>query len=97
MIVIDDGSEYCEIEGQKVDKKVDFPIKLGKNRQELHTKKVVRPKVNEKILAVGDGFEYCETGGIKMENKDQDGIKRSNEKPLRIKNMITVEDGKGWK
>ena len=37
-----------------------------------------------------------------MENKDQGGIKRSNEKPLRIKKMITVEDGsaickKGWK
>ena len=40
MIVIDDGSEYCEIEGQKVDKKVDFPKELGKNRQELHRKKV---------------------------------------------------------
>ena len=40
MIVIDDGCEYCEIEGQKVDKKVDFSIELGKNRQELHRKKV---------------------------------------------------------
>ena len=26
MLVIDDGSKYCEIEGQKVDKKVDSPI-----------------------------------------------------------------------
>ena len=30
MLVIDDGSKYCEIEGQKVDKKVDSPI-VGKN------------------------------------------------------------------
>ena len=57
MIVIDDGSEYCEIEGQKVDKKVDFPKELGKNRQELHRKKVVRPKGNEKIIAVDDGLD----------------------------------------
>ena len=63
MIVIDDGSEYCEIEGQKVNKKVDFAIELGKNRQKLHRKKAVRPKENEKIIAVDDGFEYCETGG----------------------------------
>ena len=40
MIVIDDVSDYCEIEGLKVDKKVDFPIEFGKNRQELHRKKV---------------------------------------------------------
>ena len=37
-----------------------------------------------------------------MENKDQGGIKRSNERPLRIKKMITAEDGsavceRGWK
>ena len=69
MIVIDDGSEYCKIEGQKKDKKLDFPIELGKNRQELHRKKVVRSKGNEKMIAVDDGFEYCETGGRKMENK----------------------------
>ena len=102
MIVIDDGSEYCEIEGQKKDKKLDFPIELGKNRQELHRKKVVRSKGNEKMIAVDDGFEYCETGGRKMENKDEGGIKRSNEKPLRIKKMITVENDsaiceEGWK
>ena len=102
MIVIDDGSEYCEIEGQKKDKKLDFPIELGKNRQELHRKKVIRSKGNEKMIAVDDDFEYCETGGRKMENKDESGIKRSNEKPLRIKKMITVEDDsviceEGWK
>ena len=102
MIVIDDSSEYFEIEGQKVDKKVDFPIEWSKDREELHRKKVARPKGNEKITAVDDGFEYCETGGRKMENKDQGGIEGSNEKPLRIKKMITVEDGsavceKGWK
>ena len=28
-----------------------------------------------------------------MENKDQGGIKRSKEKPLRIKKLITTEDG----
>ena len=28
-----------------------------------------------------------------MENKDQGGIEGSNEKPLRIKKMITAEDG----
>ena len=39
MIVIDNGTEYCEI-GQKVDKKKDFPIELGKNTQELHRKKL---------------------------------------------------------
>ena len=37
-----------------------------------------------------------------MENNDQGGIKRSNEKPLRIKKLISVEDGsaiceKKWK
>ena len=62
MIVIDDGSEHCEIECQKVDKKADSPIELGKNRQ-LHREKVVRPKENEKIITVDDGFEYCETEG----------------------------------
>ena len=77
----------------KVDKKIDFPIELGKNREELYRKKVVRPKGNEKIIAVDDGFEYSETEGRKMEHKDQGGIKRSNEKPLRIKKMITVADG----
>ena len=87
MIVIGDGSEYCEIEGQKVDKKVDSPIELGKSRQELHREKVVRTNGKEKVIAVDDGFENCETEGRKMENKDQGGIKRNNEKPLRIKKM----------
>ena len=37
-----------------------------------------------------------------MENKDQGGIKRSNERPLKIKKMIPAEDGsaiceRGWK
>ena len=77
MIVIDDDSEYCEIESQKVDKKVDSPTELWKSSQELHREKVVRPKGNEKIIAVGDGFEYCETGGRKMGHKDQGGINRS--------------------
>ena len=93
MIVIDDGSEYCEIEGQKVDKKVDSPIELGKSRQELHREKVVRTNGKEKIIAVDDGFENCETEGRKMENKDQGGIKRSKEKPLRTKKLITTVDG----
>ena len=62
MIVVDDGSEDCEIECQKVDKKVDPPIELGKSRQ-LQREKVVRPKENEKIITVDDGFEYCETEG----------------------------------
>ena len=77
MTVMDDGSEYCEIESQKVDKKVESPIELGKTRQELHREEVVSPKGNENIIAVDDGFEYCETEGRKMENKDQGGIKRS--------------------
>ena len=93
MTVMDDGSEYCEIESQKVDKKVESPIELGKTRQELHREEVVSPKGNENIIAVDDGFEYCETEGRKMENKDQGGIKRSKEKPLRIKELITTEDG----
>ena len=50
MIVIDDGSEYYEIEGQKVDEKVDFPIELQKSGQELPIEKVVRPKGNEKMV-----------------------------------------------
>ena len=102
MIVIDDGSGYCEIESQKVDKKIDSPIELGKSSQELHREKVVRPKGNENIIAAGDGFEYCETGGRKMGHKDQGGINRSKEKPLKTKKMITVEDDaaiceKRWK
>ena len=31
MIVICDGSEYCEIEGQKIEEKVDFSIELEKS------------------------------------------------------------------
>ena len=46
MIVIDDGSEYCEIEGQKVDQKVDFPIELEMSGEELLREKLVRPKGN---------------------------------------------------
>ena len=102
MIVLDDGSGPCEIEGQKLEEKVDSPIELGKSRQKLHREKVVRPKGNEKIIAVDDGFEYWKTEGRKMENNDQGGIKRSNDKPLRIKKLISVEDGsaiyeKKWK
>ena len=102
MIVLDDGSEFCEIEGQKLEEKVDSPIELGKSRQKLHREKVVSPKGNEKIIAVDDGFEYWKTEGRKMENNDQGGIKRSNNKPLRIKKLISVEDGsaiyeKKWK
>ena len=97
-----DNIEKEEKDSQKIEEKIDFSIQLEKSRQELHREKVVRPKGNEKIIAVDDGFECCETEGRKMENKDQGGIKRSNEKPLRIKKMITVEDGsaiceKRWK
>ena len=92
MIVIDDGSEYCEIEGQKVDQKVDFPIELEKSEQELPREKVVRPKGNEKMIVIDDGSEYCETEGRKMEDKGQGGIRRNKEKPGRIKKVITVED-----
>ena len=102
MIVIDDGSEYCEIEGQKVDEKVDFPIESEKNERELPREKVVRPKGNEKMIVIDDGSEYCETEGRKMEDKDQGGIGRNRKKPGRIKKVITVEDGpafckKKWK
>ena len=101
MIVIDDGSEYCEIEGQKVEK-VDFPIESEKNERELPREKIVRPKGNEKMIVIDDGSEYCETEGRKMEDKDQGGIGRNKEKPGRIKKVITVEDGpafceKKWK
>ena len=60
MIVIDGGYEYCEIEDQKVNKKVDFPKELGKNRQELHRKKVVSLKGNEKIIAVDDDLDVLD-------------------------------------
>ena len=93
MIVIDDGSEYCEIEGQKVDEKVDFPIESEKNERELPREKIVRPKGNEKMIVIDDGSEYCETEGRKMEDKDQGGIGRNKEKPGRIKKVITAEDG----
>ena len=102
MIVIDDGSEYCEIEGQKVDKKVDFHIGLEKSGQELPREKVVRPKGNGKMIVIDDGSEYCETESRKMEDKDQGRIRRNKEKPRRIKKVITAEDGpkmceKKWK
>ena len=102
MIVVDDGSEHCETEGQKVDEKVDFPIELEKSGEELPREKVVRSKGNEKVIVIADGSEYYETEGRKMENKNQGGIRRSKEKPGRIKKVITVEDGpkfceKKWK
>ena len=102
MIVIDDGSEYCEIKGQKVDEKVDFPIELEKSERELPREKVVRPKGIEKMIVIGAGSEYCEREGRKMEDKYQGGIGRNKEKPVRIKKVITVEDGpefceKKWK
>ena len=74
IIVIDDGSEYCEIDGQKVDEKVDFPIELEKSGEELPREKVVRPKGNEKMIVTDDGSEYYETEGRKMEDKNQGGI-----------------------
>ena len=43
-----------------VDKKVDFPKELGKNRQELHRKKVVSLKGNEKIIAVDDDLDVLD-------------------------------------
>ena len=94
--------EKEEKEDQKVEGKVDFSIELENSRQEMHKEKAVRSKGNEKIIVVNDGFEYCEIGGGKMDNKDQSGTKGSNEKTLRIKKMITVEDDsviceKGWK
>ena len=45
------------------------------------------------MLDVDDGSEYCETEGRKMEKKDQDKIRRSKEKPGRIKKVITVKEG----
>ena len=42
MIVIGDGSEYCEIEGQKVDRKVDSPIELGKRTAQRESCKAQR-------------------------------------------------------
>ena len=89
MIVIDDGSEYCEIESQKVDEKIDFPIELAKSG-ELPREKVVRSKGNEKMIVIDDGSEYCETEGRKMEDKNQAGIKRNKEKPGRNKKVIAV-------
>ena len=92
MIVIDNGSEYCKIESQKVGKKEDFPIELGKRRQELYRKKVVRPKGIEKVIVVDDSFGYCETEGKKMENKDQGGITEM----IAVENDPAVSE-KRWK
>ena len=102
MIVIDDGSKYCEIEGQKVDEKVNFPIELQKSGEVLPREKVVRPKENEGMIVKDYGSEYCETECIKMEDKIQEGIRRSKDKPGRIKKVTTVENGlkfckKKWK
>ena len=60
MIVIGDGSEYCETECQKVDEKVNFPIELEKSGQELPREKVVLLKGNEKMIVIDDGSEYCD-------------------------------------
>ena len=67
---------------QKIHEEVDFSIELEKSRQELPGEKVVRPKGNEKLIAIDDGSQYCETEGRKMEDKDQGGIKRSKEKSI---------------
>ena len=88
MIVIDVGTEYCEIEGQKVDEN-RFHIELEKSGQELPSEKVVRPKRNGKMIVIDVGTEYCETEGRKMEDKDQGGIRRNKKKRGRIKMVIT--------
>ena len=44
MIVIDDGSGYCEIESQKVDKKIDSPIELGKVVKNSTERKLSGPR-----------------------------------------------------
>ena len=88
MIVIDDGSEYCEIEGQKVDEN-RFHIELKKSGQELPSEKIVKPKRNGKMIVIDVDAEYCETEGRKMEDKDQGGIRRNKKKRGRIKMVIT--------
>ena len=54
------------------------------------------------MIVIDDSSKYCETEGRTMEDKNQGGIRRSKEKPGRIKKVITVEDGpkfseKKWK
>ena len=72
---------------QKVRKQTGKQTPQQNQEKELHREKAVRPNGKENVIAVDDGFKNCETEGRKMENKDQGGIKRNNEKPLRIKKM----------
>ena len=102
MIVIYDGSEYCEIEGQKIEEKVDFSIELEKSWQEMHLEKVPRPKVNEKMIVIDDGSEHCEIECQKVDKKADSPIELGKnrqlhrEKVVRPKEnekIITVDDG----
>ena len=56
-------------EGQKVENKLEFFIKLERSRQELPKEVVTRAKGNEKMIAVDVGSEFCGIEGQKVDKK----------------------------
>ena len=84
MIVIDDGSEYCETEGRKMEDKNQCGIRGSKEK----------PARIKKVITVDDGPEFCEKKWKQTTMSDPDNTRQtsSGSPPRRIKDSICITD-----
>ena len=85
MIVIDDGSEYCEREGRKMEDKDQGGI--GRNRE--------KPGRIKKVITVEDGPAFCEKKWKQTALSDPDNTRQTSSngsRPRRIEDSICITD-----
>ena len=85
MIVIDDGSEYCETEGRKMEDKDRGGI--GRNKE--------KPGRIKKVITVEDGPAFCEKKWKQTAVSDPDNTRQTSSngsRPRRIEDSICITD-----